>query len=94
MGMVASVLVNVVLAGVHGRDAGSASGVLNTAFQLGAAIGVAVLGVIFFGMLPEGSRLAAEDLTAAMRDSMWFLVGLYLLSAVLMVLLPKRGRED
>lgn len=94
MGMVASVLVNVVLAGVHGRDAGSASGVLNTAFQLGAAIGVAVLGVIFFGMLPAGTRLAAEDLTAAMRDSMWFLVGLYLLSAVLMLLLPKRGRED
>jgi EmrB/QacA subfamily drug resistance transporter len=93
MGMVASVLVNVVLAGVDGRDAGSASGVLNTAFQLGGAIGIAVLGVVFFGMLPEGSAPAAEDFTGAMRDSMWFLVGLYLVSAALMGLLPKRGRD-
>jgi predicted MFS family arabinose efflux permease len=41
MGMVAPTLVDVTLAGVHGRDAGSASSVLNTALQLGGAIGVA-----------------------------------------------------
>jgi predicted MFS family arabinose efflux permease len=93
MGMVASVLVDVVLSGVHGRDAGSASGVLNTAFQLGAAIGIAVLGVIFFGMLPEGTRPGAGDFTGAMRDSMWVLVGLYLLNAVLMRLLPEPDKD-
>ena len=51
MGLVFPPLIDTVLAGVPLEDAGSASGVLNTAQQLGSAIGVAVIGVIFFGLL-------------------------------------------
>jgi EmrB/QacA subfamily drug resistance transporter len=93
MGMVAPTLVDVVLAGVPERDAGSASGVLNTAFQLGGAIGIAVIGVIFFGLLPEGRELASDPaggFITALRDSLWFEVGIYVLSALSMLLLPKR----
>jgi len=92
MGMVAPTLIDVALAGVRGRDAGSASGVLNTALQLGGAIGVAVIGVIFFGLLPQGSQLAADPaggFASTLRDALWFEVGIYLLSAVAMLLLPK-----
>jgi hypothetical protein len=35
-------LANVVLAGVREQDAGSASGVLNTGFQLGNSVGLAL----------------------------------------------------
>jgi len=40
-----------VLNGVDAKHAGSASGVLNATQQVGGAIGVAVIGVIFFGQL-------------------------------------------
>jgi hypothetical protein len=94
MGMVAPTLVDVVLAGVPVRDAGSASGVLNTAFQLGGAIGVAVVGVIFFGLLPDGGELAVDPaggFVAALRDSLWFEVAIYAVSALLMLLLPRHS---
>ena len=51
LGTVIAPLLNVILAGVPGRDAGSASGVLGTFQQLGGAIGLAVVGVVFFGLL-------------------------------------------
>jgi EmrB/QacA subfamily drug resistance transporter len=56
LGTVLAPLANVILAGVAEQDAGSASGVLNTGLQLGGSIGLAVIGVIFFGFL--GSQAA------------------------------------
>jgi EmrB/QacA subfamily drug resistance transporter len=96
MGMVAPTLIDVTLTGVRVRDAGSASGVVNTALQLGGAIGVAVIGVIFFGLLPEGNQLAADPaggFTSTLRDSLWLELGIYVLSGALMLLLPKRRSE-
>lgn len=82
MGMVAPTLVDVVLAGVRNRDAGAASGVLNTALQLGGAAGVALIGVIFFGLL------SAEGFLGALDNALWFEIGIYLASALTMLLLP------
>jgi EmrB/QacA subfamily drug resistance transporter len=50
---------NVVLAGVTSRDAGSASGALATAQQVGAALGIAVVGVIFFGLLGTNANVSS-----------------------------------
>jgi EmrB/QacA subfamily drug resistance transporter len=61
LGTVIAPLLNIILAGVPPRDAGSASGVLTTFQQLGGAIGVAVVGVVFFGLL---SSRASEAVTA------------------------------
>ena len=44
-------LVNVVLAAVPAEVAGGASGLFSTAQQLGGALGVALLGSVFFGYL-------------------------------------------
>lgn len=55
----------VVLAGIRSKDAGSASGVLATAQQVGAALGIAVVGVIFFGLL--GSNAADATASAVPR---------------------------
>jgi EmrB/QacA subfamily drug resistance transporter len=49
IGLVLVPLSSAVLAGVDPEHAGSASGVLSTAQQIGGAIGVAVIGVVFFG---------------------------------------------
>jgi MFS family permease len=54
LGTVIAPLANVVLADVREQDAGSASGVLNTGFQLGNSIGLALMGVIFIDQLAIG----------------------------------------
>jgi EmrB/QacA subfamily drug resistance transporter len=62
LGCVVAPLVNVVLAGVRGQDAGAASGVLTTAQQVGGAVGVALIGVIFFGLLSSHAAGVTADL--------------------------------
>ncbi|HEY1930916.1 MAG TPA: MFS transporter [Acetobacteraceae bacterium] len=54
MGLVMAPLVAAVLAGLPARHAGAAAGVLATAQQLANALGVAAVGVAFFGMLGGG----------------------------------------
>jgi EmrB/QacA subfamily drug resistance transporter len=61
LGTVLAPLANVVLARVPEQDAGSASGVLNTGFQLGSSIGLALIGVIFFGFLGSQAGPAAAS---------------------------------
>jgi EmrB/QacA subfamily drug resistance transporter len=70
MGTVLAPLADIVLAGVPRRHAGSASGLLNTAIQLGASIGIAVIGVIFFGMLGSQSGPAATAVAPQLRTGL------------------------
>lgn len=89
LGLTAPVLVSVVLAGVPGRDAGAAGGVLSTINQLGGAIGVAALGTVFFTTLTgHGDRLTAHAHALASVLMPWQ-IGCYLLAAVLLSLLPR-----
>ncbi len=67
LGTVIAPLLNVILAGVPPRDAGSASGVLTTFQQLGGAIGVAVIGVVFFGLLSSRAPVVVNDVTPQLR---------------------------
>jgi EmrB/QacA subfamily drug resistance transporter len=67
LGCVIAPLVNVVIAGVRRQDAGSASGVLTTAQQLGGAVGVALIGVIFFGLLGGHASAVTADLATRLR---------------------------
>jgi EmrB/QacA subfamily drug resistance transporter len=52
MGMAMAPFFNIVLAGVDDHETGSASGALTSVQQLGGAFGIAVLGTIFFALLP------------------------------------------
>jgi EmrB/QacA subfamily drug resistance transporter len=70
MGLVFPPLGNIVLAGVPLRDAGSASGLLSTAQQLGGAIGVAVIGVVFFGLLASQAPASADAVTPRIRSGL------------------------
>jgi EmrB/QacA subfamily drug resistance transporter len=68
LGLVVAPLINIVLAGIHAGSAGSASGVLTTVQQVGGALGVAVIGIIFFGQVsgyaPVVAQSSARTLTA------------------------------
>jgi EmrB/QacA subfamily drug resistance transporter len=82
MGMVLVPLSATVLHNVEPRQAGSAAGVLATFQQVGGALGVAVIGTVFFGALPGGSYPHAFALTMAV------LAVLTGLTAALVQLLP------
>jgi len=70
LGTVIAPLLNIILAGVPGRDAGSASGVLTTFQQLGGAIGVAVVGVVFFGLLSSRAPVALTTVTPQLQSQL------------------------
>ncbi|MGH2815675.1 MAG: MFS transporter, partial [Actinomycetota bacterium] len=46
---------------------GSASGVLTTVQQIGGAVGVAVIGVVFFGLLGSQAAGVADDVLAGLQ---------------------------
>lgn len=56
MGFLFGALYTAVLNGVDTKHAGSASGTLNAVQQVGGAIGIAIIGVVFFGHLTTGAE--------------------------------------
>ena len=81
-------LVNVVLAAVPVEVAGGASGLFSTAQQLGGALGVALLGTVFFGYLDGHSFQAALVHVAP------YAMGAFALCAVLSMLLPRTAVSE
>ena len=77
-----------ILAAVTDAETGSASGVLNALQQLGGAIGVAVLGTVFFTVLSH------EGFAAALAHTLWWEVGGLGLLLLVSPLLPARAREE
>jgi MFS family permease len=81
MGLLITPLMTIVLTDLDPETAGAASGMLNTAQQVGNSIGVAGIGVIFFGALDHGYSHAFELSLAC-------LAGLLVAVAALSRLLP------
>jgi EmrB/QacA subfamily drug resistance transporter len=69
-GIALAAITGIVLGGVGDREAGAASGLLNTTFQLGSAIGVAVLGVIFFGLLGSQADASSRSVASQLRNEL------------------------
>lgn len=84
MGMIMGLMFSVTLKDVDVQHAGSASGTLNAVSQLGGALGIALVGVIFFGQLAVqapgsfdhsaksaiSSALQKEALPTSVQDTM------------------------
>jgi nitrate/nitrite transporter NarK len=75
-----------IIAAVTDAEMGSASGALNAIQQLGGAIGVAVLGTIFFSSLSHGFAPALERV-------MWWTAGALAILLLLSPLLPAKAHE-
>ncbi|MGH2867384.1 MAG: DHA2 family efflux MFS transporter permease subunit [Solirubrobacteraceae bacterium] len=86
MGLFVVPVFDTIIAAVTDAETGSASGVLNAIQQLGAAIGVAVLGTVFF------STLAHSGFATALRDSIWWQVAVLGLMLAVSPLLPRAAR--
>jgi EmrB/QacA subfamily drug resistance transporter len=86
MGLVMGPIIGIVLANVAPRHAGAASGVLASAQQVGNALGVALIGVVFFGALDAGH--AVPD---AFRTSLLWLAAGSVAVAALIQTLPRGG---
>jgi len=89
MGMALAPLVSIVLARVRPEHAGAASGVLSTAMQVGGALGVAVVGLVFYRFL--GPTL---DYAHAFRAAIAVLVVVALAVAATVQLLPRGAQAE
>jgi EmrB/QacA subfamily drug resistance transporter len=66
-GLVVAPMIDAILTHVPVRDAGSASGLLNTTQQIGMALGVALVGVVFFALLANDSGRGVNAVTPSLR---------------------------
>ena len=83
-------LANVVLAAVPHEIGSGAGGILSTSQQLGGALGVAVVGTVFFDQLDRHS------FTSSFRHAAPVVIGLFLAAAALSLALPQTavGEEE
>jgi EmrB/QacA subfamily drug resistance transporter len=91
-GIVVPGVINAVLRSVPPESAGSASGVLTTAQQIGNALGVAIAGALFFGALGDGVGARAYD--RAFAIGLAWSVATAALSTVLALRVAARPARD
>jgi MFS family permease len=88
LGLLVVPLVDIALATVPLRDAGAASGAYSTIQQVGAALGVAIVGAVFFGVVDE--RFTPVALRDGVGAASWWVAGGYLVCAAATLMLPDR----
>ncbi len=88
IGLVVAPMFDIVIASVSDEETGSASGVLNASQQLAGAVGVAVLGTIFFNIAAGG------DFHEALSRVLWVQVALVAAMIIVSPLLPRRARPE
>ncbi|MFJ3281472.1 MFS transporter [Streptomyces halstedii] len=94
MGLIVAPLTDAVLSGVPKEHAGSASGLINTVQQMGTALGLGLVSVVFFGAI--GDDLAPDALGPAFVDgfqrSLWCVAGVLAVIFLVMFALPAAPR--
>jgi EmrB/QacA subfamily drug resistance transporter len=91
LGMIGAPLADLTLGEVAHHHAGSASGLFNTATQLGIALGTALTTVVLFTHISAGARGPA--VSTAFAGSLWYVIGTLLTMWALMLLLPRPNRS-
>jgi EmrB/QacA subfamily drug resistance transporter len=86
-GAIFAPLFDIILADLGDHEVGTGSGVLNAAQQFSGALGVAVIGTLFFQWLPS------DGWTDATKGVIWVSLGCYVVSFLVAFLLPKQARE-
>ncbi|WP_323638648.1 MFS transporter [Pectobacterium polonicum] len=94
-GFIMTPLLNLVLGFVDGPQAGMASGVISTVQQVGAALGVAVVGILFGTELAtgDGAIAQADQYVSAFVVGMLYNVGAALLVYILLLMLVRTPRS-
>lgn len=97
MGLIVAPLTDAVLSDVPREHAGSASGLINTVQQMGNALGLGLVSVVFFGVVDDAAATSPAAVSAAFTDGFqnalqWVAVVLVAIF-LLMFALPKRRSE-
>jgi len=85
MGLIIAPMTGLIIERVSPRIAGASSGVLSTAMQVGGAIGVAAIGIIFYN---------GTDVIDAFGKSLWFLLAVEAAVVALVQLMPRQAKEN
>ncbi|MEU0697334.1 MFS transporter [Streptomyces niveus] len=98
MGLIVAPLTDAVLSDVPREHSGSASGLINTVQQMGNALGLGLVSVVFFGVVddhrattPTGVASAFE---AGFQNALWWVVAVLAVIFLLMFALPKRKSPE
>ncbi|MCW2548042.1 MAG: major facilitator superfamily 1 [Mycobacterium sp.] len=91
MGLIIAPMTSLVLARVAPHHAGAASGVLSMVMQLGGALGVALIGILFYGALAHPARKASATFGHAFTQGSFLLIAIAAAVMVGIQLLPKRA---
>ena len=86
-GAIFAPLFDIILADLGDHEVGTGSGVLNAAQQFSGALGVAVIGTVFFQWLP------VDGWTDSTKGIVWVTLACYAVSFLVAFLLPKEARE-
>ncbi|GHB12211.1 MULTISPECIES: MFS transporter [Streptomyces] len=92
MGLIVAPLTDAVLSGVPKEHSGSASGLINTVQQMGTALGLGLVAVVFFGSI--GDDLSPQEMGPAFVDafqqSLWWVAGVLTVIFFVMFALPAK----
>ncbi|MCX4554402.1 MFS transporter (plasmid) [Streptomyces sp. NBC_01387] len=92
MGLVVAPLTSLVLEGVAPEHAAAASGVFSTAQEMGNAVGIAAIGVVFFNTL--GTRHGPGAFADAFSSGLFVQAAICVGVAALVQLLPRPARQN
>ncbi|UUN27396.1 MFS transporter [Streptomyces sp. FIT100] len=95
MGLIVAPLTDAVLSEVPREHAGSASGLINTTAQMGNALGLGLVSVVFFGTIDEPLAPAAVGpaFADAFQGSLWWVVAVLAVIFAVMFALPARPKQ-
>ncbi|MFD4031632.1 MFS transporter [Streptomyces sp. NPDC058637] len=92
MGLIVAPLTDAVLSGVPKEHSGSASGLINTVQQMGTALGLGLVSVVFFGSIGEdlAPREMGPAFVNAFQQSLWWVAGVLTVIFLVMFALPAK----
>lgn len=95
MGLIVAPLTDAVLSEVPREHAGSASGLINTVQQMGNALGLGLVSVVFYGQIGDRLTLAqvGPAFVHAFQHALWWVAGVMGVIFLLMSALPKRPAQ-
>ncbi|MFC9650123.1 MULTISPECIES: MFS transporter [unclassified Streptomyces] len=106
MGLIVAPLTDAVLSGVPREHAGSASGLISTTQQMGSALGLGLVSVVFFGVVDDrvgGSSAAGSSVAGpgalgtafvdGFQHAMWWVVAVLVMIFGMMFALPARPKQ-
>ncbi|MCK8679108.1 MFS transporter [Streptomyces lichenis] len=97
MGLIVAPLTDAVLSEVPREHAGSASGLINTTQQMGTALGLGLVSVVFFDTVDDAApRTPAEvggAFTEAFQGALWWVAAVLGVIFLVMFALPRRPKQ-